>query len=305
MSFQYESIIKFPRLVTLDTDIGSDCDDAGGISVLCRTMKKTPFPLGGIVNCTAKTWGCGAIDAIAAYHGLDGIPLAQSAFSEILADDIYHRYDRILAEEYSERYRSGSLQPEEAIAMYTRLLEQAPLGGAVMISIGPLHLLAELWRRVPSLIAEKVYALICMGGVYGDFEKNGHREYNLAMCAEATKTVFECYPCPIICVGLELGKAVQSGFAEVDRTNPVNRAYEVHTKGRMKRASWDPLTVLFALEGEGERFTLSEPGRNEILADGSNYFHPDPNGRHYYLTAKKPYRELAEELNRYYLREDA
>ena len=304
MSFQYESIMKFPRIFTLDTDIGGDCDDAGCMSVLFRKMKQQPLQLGLIANCTARDWGCGAIDSIAAYHGLSHIPLGQSGFAEIMAEDVYHRYDRVLAEEYSEAYRSRSLKIEDAIEGYKRVLSSAPDGGVVMISVGPLHLLAELWRQVPELIEKKVYALICMGGVYGDFEHNGHREYNFYVVSDATKTVFENYPCPIICIGLELGKAVRSGFSGADPSNPVNRAYEIHTKGSFSRPSWDPITVLYALEGEGDRFALSEAGVNEIGEDGSNYFHPDPNGKHFYLKAIKPYREIVEELNKLYVAEE-
>ena len=297
MSFQYESILKHPRLFTVDTDIGCDCDDAGCLAILFHNMKKSRLPLGAIVNCTANVWGCGAIDAIAMYYGFANIPMGQSGFSDILAEDIYHRYDRILAEEYSEAYRKGLLHPDDAIETYITLLQQAPAKGMVLVSVGPLHLLAELWNRASKLIEEKVYALVCMGGVYGDFEHNGHKEYNFYICAEATKTVFEQYPCPIICIGLELGKAIQSGFQAADDSNPVNRAYNIHTKGRFRRPSWDPLTVLFALEGEGDRFELSRAGRNEIAQDGSNYFHFDANGNHFYLKAKKPYWEIADELN--------
>ncbi len=296
MKNQYEPIIVHPRLFALDTDIGVDCDDAGALAVLFGAMKKQPLPLGAIVSTSPQLWGCGAVDAIAAYYGVSVPLIGKAPDSPFLAEPRYHVYDRVLAEEYSERYRKGELAVSDGVEAYVRLLESAPSKGMVLICVGPLHLISELWRRAPQLVEEKLEAVVCMGGVYDSFETFGHREYNFFTDAAATKTVFEELPCPIYCIGLELGKAIPAGFAEADHKNPVNRAYEIHTKGRMIRPTWDPLTVLFALEGESDRFVLSEAGRNEITEDGSNFFVPDPNGKHFYVKAKKPYAELINEL---------
>ncbi|MBE6633336.1 MAG: hypothetical protein E7620_03215 [Ruminococcaceae bacterium] len=297
MSIRYEPILTHPRLFTVETDIGVDCDDTGALAILFRTMRERSLPLGAVISCSSNQWGCGAASAIAEYYGLKNLPLAMPRDGDYLTEERYHVYDRVLAEEYSEGYRNGSLACEDAIEAYIRLMEQAPPNGVVLITVGPLHLMGELWDRASGLITEKVHALICMGGVYGQFEKYGHREYNFFTHADATKKVFENFPCPIYCIGMELGRAIPAGFERADPRNPVNRAYEIHTKGRMQRPTWDPLTVLFALEGEGERFSLSKAGRNEIMEDGSNHFHPDPNGKHFYVMAKKSFPELIREMN--------
>ncbi len=303
MKFQYESILDHPRRFILDTDIGGDCDDAGCLAILFHTMRAHPELSGAIINDTAKDWGCGAIDAIADHFGVSAFSLGQSSFSDILADPICHKYDRALAEKFSERYRNGTLAYTDAMDLYLSTLRNAEPNSVVLITVGGLHLPAMLWERAPELVRQKLYAVICMGGVYGEFERYGHREYNLYAFPKATKTLFECYPCPIICIGMELGRAVMSGFSHPAPNNPVYLAFDIHTKGALQRPSWDPLTVMFALFGEGDRFELSEPGINRIGEDGSNLFCPTPNGTHYYIKAKQPYQTLTDELNQIYQQE--
>ncbi len=297
MSFQFESIIEHPRHFVLETDIGADCDDAGCLAVLFDAMQTHKICPDAIINSTALDWGCGAIDAIASYYGASGFALGQSFAKDILADPFHHKYDRELAENFSAAYRKGQLAYGEAIETYLRVLHKAPPKGVVLVCVGPQHLLATLWKSASDLVREKVYAVVCMGGIYVPDTCPFEREYNFYACAEATKTVFESYPCPIICLGWELGTAVPSGFSTPAPHDPVWQAYKIHTKGKMQRSSWDPLTVLFALHGESDLFELSEAGFNRIREDGSNEFCPDPAGNHYYIKAKRPYRELTDQLN--------
>lgn len=295
--FHYESLKEKKRLLIVDTDIGADCDDAGAMAVLFRLVKDYEFPC-AVINCTPDRSGSLAVAAIAESRGVKSPLLGQAERAAILEDDRYHVYDRILAEEFREKYPVPAI--EESISLYLRLLRDAPDGGVIWVPIGPLHQLAAVWRDHPELVRRKVYAVVCMGGVYGNFETFGHREYNLRMAADATKIVFEEFPCPIICIGLEIGQRIPSGFVLPDRRDPVNRAYEIHTRGKMLRPSWDPLTVLFAIEGEGKRFSLSAPGINRITPDGSNYFTEDPSGRHFYITEKLAPVEISTYLEQLY-----
>ena len=296
-SYHYESTEERGRLILVDTDIGGDCDDAGAMAVLFRLAREKHFSF-AVACCTPELAGAEVVGAIAGSRGITLPSVGLAERSPVLADDTYHVYDRPVAAEFRGRY--PAVPTGEALAFYLRVLRAAPDGGVVWVPIGPVHQLAEVWRVDPELVARKVSAVVCMGGIYGDFAVNGHREYNFRVAAEATRTVFGEFPCPIICVGLELGRRIPSGFAEKNPADPVNRCYEIHTKGKMLRPSWDPLTVLFAVEGEGTNFRISEPGINRIERDGSNFFTPDPAGHHYYLTERRAPAEVAAYLEQLY-----
>lgn len=296
-SYHYESTEERKRLILVDTDIGGDCDDAGAMAVLFRLAREKQFPF-AVACCTPDPACAEVVGAVAGSRGVTLPSIGLAERTPLPADDVFHVYDRPVAAEFRGRY--PAVPTEEALAFYLRVLRAAPDGGVVWVPIGPLHQLAGVWRCDPELVSRKVSAVVCMGGIYGDFDAIGHREYNLRAAPEATRTVFGEFPCPIICVGMELGLRIQSGFAEKNPADPVNRCYEIHTKGKMLRPSWDPLTVLFAVEGEGKNFRISGPGINRIASDGSNFFTPDPAGYHYYLTERRAPVEIAAHLESLY-----
>ena len=70
--------------VILDTDIGSDCDDAGAIAVLHKLADKGEVEILGIIYSSGKNkYGIGVCDAINTYYGRGDLLLGQN-----LNDDV-------------------------------------------------------------------------------------------------------------------------------------------------------------------------------------------------------------------------
>lgn len=110
-----------------------------------------------------------------------------------------------------------------------------------------------------------------MGGSYPS-----GREFNFFGTSRpyATAHFVNTYPGDMTFSGLELGAAVFSGKALVEsgpENDPTRRGYLWYTYGRNSE-SWDPLTMLYALEGlESGLFAYERgDGHNHVFANGSN-----------------------------------
>jgi inosine-uridine nucleoside N-ribohydrolase len=119
------------------------------------------------------------------------------------------------------------------------------------------------------LVAAKVDELVVMGGEY----PSGH-EFNFwGSNASLSAHVVHNWPGAITFLGLEVGLEVMTGvpLMEVGPANdPVRAAYIYYTYLKA-RFSWDPLTVLYAIDGLGERFVYGNAdGYNGVYANGSN-----------------------------------
>ncbi len=65
--------------VILDTDIGSDCDDAGAMAVLHKLADKGEVKILGVIYSSGKNkFGIGVCDAINTYYGRGDLPLGQN-----------------------------------------------------------------------------------------------------------------------------------------------------------------------------------------------------------------------------------
>ncbi len=89
----------------------------------------------------------------------------------------------------------------------------------------------------------------------------------------ASAHVINSWKGSIVFSGSELGAPVPSGsrlISDGPGSDPVRAAYIYYTYNTT-RASWDPLTVLYAMEGLGDLFQYAnEHGYNHIAEDGSN-----------------------------------
>lgn len=127
----------------------------------------------------------------------------------------------------------------------------------------------------PELIRSVVEKLVVMGG-----ECPSGREFNFfgddpGRAAHAINTWTELDLSPIVYVGLELGKKVLTGMPLMTEyptsgMDPVGAAYKWYTYGK-PRESWNPLAVLYAIDGKSSLFDFAnEGGYNRVDPDGSN-----------------------------------
>ena len=295
-----------PALILLDTDMATDCDDAGAMAVLHALADSGEAEIRAIVVNNKDAASAGTVAAINAFYGRGEIPvgiyqddtvgITAGPFVQTLAAD-----SRL----YGHAIRSRSEIPS-AISVYRKTLAALGDGLGVIVSIGHLNNLHDLLHSSPDehsplsgleLIRQKVAHVVMMGGDYP-----AGREHNFFARGSdtVTATVLETWPTPILFSGYTLGLAVKTGpgLTALPVDHPVRRAYAMHGCEPLKngRPSWDQTAVLAAVRGPAPFWNLSPAGRNHAAPDGSNRWEADERAPHAYLVENAPPENAAAEI---------
>ncbi|KAK2732556.1 inosine uridine-preferring nucleoside hydrolase [Colletotrichum kahawae] len=267
--------------IIIDTDIFSDCDDTGAL-LIAATSPEVNL-LGVNVNYPSS-YSVTATSAILAHYNQSAVPigarrpLTNESFFDTFAYDLGEYASKI-----SYHYSGGSLpfgaaeDAWDAVALYRKLLAEAD-APVTIASIGFFENLSGLLNSTadkysnltgPQLVASKVEQLVVMGGGYPS-----GREFNFfGDNPLATAHVVNNWKGRVVFCGTEVGSVVLSGaklLADGPATDPVRQAYVYYNFYR-PRESWDPLTVLYAIQGLGDSFEYgNEFGYNHVFANGSN-----------------------------------
>ncbi|KAF5520905.1 Pyrimidine-specific ribonucleoside hydrolase RihA [Colletotrichum aenigma] len=265
----------------IDTDIFSDCDDTGAL-LIAATSPEVNL-LGVNVNYPSS-YSVTAASAILAHYNHSAVPigarrpLTNESFFDTFAYDLGEYASKI-----SYHFSGGSLpfgaaeDAWDAVALYRKLLAEAD-APVTIASIGFFENLSGLLNSTadtysnltgPQLIAAKVEQLVVMGGGYPS-----GREFNFfGDNPAATAHVVNNWKGRVVFCGTEVGSVVLSGaklLAGGPATDPVRQAYVYYNFYR-PRESWDPLTVVYAIQGLGDLFEYgNEFGYNHVFANGSN-----------------------------------
>ncbi len=283
MTSVFEPLSKKPRAVILDTDIGPDCDDVGAVVTLIHYAKTYGFPILGVCNCTSNAAGTGTIDAIFRHCGMETPPLGGWSHPDFMDDPACHKYNDAVAERFSPAYRDGTLQVEDEVTFYRRLLAAQEDDGVIVITIGMFNNLAALLASPADefspltgaeLVKKKVYALVSMAAILPE-----GREYNVVSDYRSAEAVFAAWPTAIYLSDFHVGVSIRTGYAHMTdpaevEAHPLALAYHLYTQGWQgpegDNASYDLTAVQFAVLGEGELYGLNAPGRLEFYAEVPN-----------------------------------
>ncbi|KAI3557074.1 subtilase [Colletotrichum abscissum] len=299
--------------IIIDTDIFSDCDDTGAL-LLAATSPDVNL-LGVNVNYPS-TYSVTATSAILAHYGLGDVPIGarrpmtDEPFFDTFAYDLGEYASKI-----SYHYSGGSLpfgqaeNASDAVTLYRKILAGAD-EPVTIVSIGFFENLSALLNSTadaisnltgPALIASKVSELVVMGGEYPS-----GREFNFfGDNPSHTAHVVNNWKGRVVFCGTEVGSIVLSGaklLAEGPVSDPVRQAYIYYNFYR-PRQSWDPLTVLYAMQGLGDIFEYGNKyGRNFVHANGSNEWVYDRNvTNQHWLNLKVDNTTAAAALDKLYL----
>lgn len=298
----FESLKEVKRKIIVDTDIGPDCDDAGALSVLFTLQKQYGFEVAGIMHCCSNPYGAAAADAIATFFGRD-IPIGTYDKPGFLTEDYCLKYNKFL----SERYPRSHKDYPSAVTLYRKLLSEAEDKSVVVCPIGPLNNLSELIDSQPDeyshltgleLFERKVYSVVAMAGNFTRPEVS-EREFNIICDAPAAENFFSRISVPVYLDGFELGINIYTGYANAECDNPVASAYRLFRPSECVNCSFDLIAIHFAVYGEGEYYSLSEPGVLEIdsKGDGGCRFIPREDGNFYKIAFCKTDEEMTDTLN--------
>ena len=276
------------KSVILETDFSLDVDDVGALSLLLGSSRRHGFAISGISVNSPRPESAAAITAILAARGMQQIPigLADEQSSE---ESAYHQ---VLAGFLSAEARAA-LRPMASAELYRRALEQAADNSLVIISIGFFNVLEQVWRAQPALFERKVETVIAMAGSF--LFRPGYREFNIVYAfPEASSDFINNYPGRMIFSGVEMGYEMYTDLSpKAGSGDPVPAAYEAFNVRnnpdgpRWRRASFDPLTVDFAVYGEGARYRLSPNADITVDGGGVIQFRENPAANRCFIVANQ------------------
>ncbi|MDF1657439.1 MAG: nucleoside hydrolase [Verrucomicrobiales bacterium] len=290
-----------PVKIIFDTDMASDCDDAGALAVLHALADRGEAEILAIVTnrkCPGNS-SAGACDAINTWYGRPDIPIGTDKDGSKTQPkwNKQSSYTSALHQEFPNDTPGDDEMPD-ALDVYLKTLRAQPDGSVVICSVGALSNLEDLLRADKELVKAKVKELYIMGG---GFPRTHRFETNVRLDPAAAVTVTNEWPTPITWQGFEVGDAMYNGpeLIEAPKENPVRRAFELRPfrDGNSLdhgKPNHDLATVLLAVRGpQPEHWNVVEKGRVLIDSDGGTEWRHDRPKAHRYVVIKEHPRILA------------
>lgn len=253
-----------PHYIILDTDIGSDVDDALALSLILGSPEAELLGVTTVYGDTllrarlAKRFGSLAGREIAVYQGI-GTPISGREVWWPGHEGTLHN-----------GLENEPVEQEDAVSFLTRQVSERP-GEIDVVAIGPLTNIAAALASDPNF-ARNVRHLWIMGGGFGMDET----EHNFRSDDLAAKTVFES-GLNITVSGLEITQKVEmrkDQLSLIAAAGPLGQALNADI--RQWWAFWnnewnvphDPITVLTLLRPQ--LFTFSARGTVNITCGGES-----------------------------------
>lgn len=276
----------------LDTDVGGDCDDMLALAYLVHAQRTMNLRIKAVTQCNACPGGGDLIRTFFESIGEPVPPIGGPVGKAINADNYC---TKVL-----DRFGDGDIRtyPDAVTVLRSALAESK---NAVLCAIGPLNNIAALLESKGddispldgvSLVRERCAKVVLMAGGFVKAEDGRNRpEWNALCDAPATQTTVRLCPVPLVFLPFETGLDMLTGGPLMDRYGdgtPLTLSFYLTGDTREKggRHSWDPATLLYAIEGCGDFFDESPPGTVAVDEEGRTEMTDDPNGLHSFLTIK-------------------
>lgn len=285
------------RKILIDTDMGSDCDDAGALAVLHVYADRGQAEIIGCIYSSGRVpYGAGIIDAINTWYGRPEIPVG-AAHDEEVGDPVDKMCAGKLARD-TAAFKHRIITNRDATEQTTltrKLLATHDDGSITYVTIGHTKALHDLLRSGPDaasplsgyeLARRKLDAWIAMGAC-GACQAPGTYRQDWNFCANNASPysawlVREC-PVPIVYVDAGTNTLTGKGLKHTAPGNIVRTAYRDwlwNVYGKTlddQRPSWDLATVYYAIEGFGSFLESAGPGWLEVDAEKGCRWHPGHN----------------------------
>lgn len=281
--------------IIFDTDMDSDCDDAAALALLHALADNGEAEILATLCSATHPFSASCTDAINTYYGRPDLPIGVPKAPP--AHKPRSRYAEQIAREFPNDVPRGDATPDAA-KLYRQLLAAQPDKAVVIVTVGDVTNLRTLLESPPDalsplpgrdLAARKVKHWVCMGSRYpADLDPG--RWGNFKPDPESTVRAVAGWPTLITFTGGgEFAESLATGrrLAELPKSNPVRRVYELYFGGEVKnRHSADPIAVLVAVRGTGAPWKLVTEGHNHIFPNGTHEWRREPNNPlHQYIAA--------------------
>lgn len=279
-------------LIIFDTDMDTDCDDAGALGLLLNFVKNDKAELLGIIADTPTEYAAPCCEAICDWYGIN-VPIGAVSFEKYQNDNRFEDYrnhrNAISEEKYynkilAERCQKTDSDYESAATLYRRLLVNAPDNSVTVVCVGLLTAVAELFHTKADeispfsgveLFRKKVKMVVSMGNA--DYPVQRKYNFNYKMDRIGTECFFE--NCPVSVHISKEGSLAITGSefsSHYKKEHPLRIAYESFMGGEnIGRSSWDLIAILYAVDAENEIFETVSFGTVKYKTDNTVYWEED------------------------------
>ena len=168
-----------PAAVIFDTDMGSDCDDAGALATLHALADAGEVRILGVIFSSGKNrYGVGTCDAINTYYGRGDLPLGQYQGTDV--GDPNDSYTKRIATDTRLFEHDVVDEAPDLVAVYRTILASQPDHSVTIVTVGHPHGLVHLMRdpQAAKLVRAKVDRWVAMGTGGWNFEAVGMSAYS-------------------------------------------------------------------------------------------------------------------------------
>lgn len=282
-------LLAAPTKVIFDTDMDSDCDDAGALAVLHALADAGEVEILATVCSARHKWSAPCVEAINRYYGRAELPIGVPRGRDTGAH-IGSKYAETIAREFPGKLKSY----DDALAatdVYRKLLAAQPDASVTIVTVGDVTNLRDLLETKadgfsaldgPALIRQKVAKWVCMGGRYPE-HLDPHVFGNFKTDPQATLAAVRNWPGTIWFTGL--GEELGTGecLRKAAANNPVRRIYELYLGKALSRPSWDLIATLYAVRPDAPYWKLRTKGSNHLFENGTNQWRKEPDLDHVLL----------------------
>jgi pyrimidine-specific ribonucleoside hydrolase len=293
-----------PVNVIFDTDIATDYDDVGAITLLHYYADNGQAKILATIASTKYPRVAAVLSVLNTYFKKPDIPIgvptglaSEDADSQKWSDSITAKYPHKIES------NSGAI---DAVELYRKILTKQSDNSVTIITVGFFSNIVNLLKSGPDkysaltglqLVNKKVRKMVSMAGQYPSGS-----EYNMNNDSVASKYVFSHWTKPVIFSGFEIGEKIHTGLPLIHNDkimkDPVKDVFRISipesaddVNGRM---SWDETAVFVAIHGPAPYYKLIS-GKVIVNHDGSNGWTTP--GNQYYLLAVRPPAEMQQVIN--------
>lgn len=263
--------------IIFDTDIGSDCDDAGALAILHHLADNGEARILGVMFSSGRNrYGVGVCDAINTYYHRGNLPLGQYQNDDV--GDRTDTYSKQIATATNLYHHHIMNSAEDIVTAYKRILANQPDASVTIVTVGHpagiVHLLRDAEGR--RLIERKVARCVVMAYA----RPQPVKDWNLGQCGadRYTGDLLAHWPAPIFFS--DAGENILTGNRKLPATpeqNPVREIFKLYhdclTKGR---PSWDEIAVLYAIRPQ---YFSVEPGSLQQNKKGETFWTSETSGQ--------------------------
>jgi inosine-uridine nucleoside N-ribohydrolase len=293
-----------PVNVIFDTDMATDYDDVGAITILHYFADHGKATILATIASSKHPRVAAVLSVLNTYFKKPGIPIGVPAGKASDKPD-WQKWSDTLVTKYPHNITSND-QVMDAVKLYRKILAKQPDNSVTIITVGFFTNIANLLKSGADgyspltgqqLADKKVLKLVSMGGKYPSGS-----EFNINDDPASSIYVFTHWSKPVIFSGFEIGSQIHTGIPLIRNeqiiNSPVKDVFRISipqakedAKGRM---SWDETAVFVAVNGPEPYYKLTR-GKIQIAADGGNTWTTP--GNHYYLEAIRPPSEMEKVIN--------